>query len=274
MQKFIKAVVLTAALALPAFFASNAYAIPSCGTNCTSATPNPHGYTATTPSNCYSCHTAKTSGGGNGGGSSGGTLTVKPTSKSCGACAVGTAPGGVGAHKNVTATTLCSVCHTSTGSTGGTGGSTGGTMVVRLTTESCGTCALGTAPMGVSAHKNVTSTTLCSVCHTSSTTGGSTGGTVGIYPTTHSCDRCTVGTAPKSVSAHKNVNENKTACSVCHFSSSSIGGRIDDDHGKHGSNMGRRHDDDHRQISPGNSDFGHSHKHDPQLPDNRPDHDD
>jgi hypothetical protein len=267
MKKFIKAIILAAALAAPALFASNAFAIPSCGTNCTSATKNPHGYTAATPTNCYSCHTpSTTTGGGTSGGTTGGTLTVKQTTKSCGACAVGTAPMGVGAHKNVTATTLCSVCHTGTGSTGGTGGSTGGTMVVRLTKDSCGACAVGTAPMSVSAHKNVTATTVCSVCHTSTTTGGSTGGTVGIYPTKHSCGACVVGTAPGSVSAHKNVNTNNTVCSACHMPSStggtggSTGGHHDNDHGTTGGSTGGHHDDDHQQTSPGNSDFGHSHK--------------
>lgn len=218
MKKFIKAIILAAALAAPTLFASNAFAIPSCGTNCTSATKNPHGYTAATPTNCYSCHTpSTTTGGGTNGGTTGGTLTVKQTTKSCGSCTVGTAPSGVGAHKNVTATTLCSVCHIST--------STGGT-------------------------------------------DGSTGGTVGIYPTRHSCGACVIGTAPGSVSAHKNVNANNTVCSACHLPSSTggagsgtTGGHTDNDHGTTGGSTGNHQGDDNHQTSPGNSDFGHSHKH-------------
>lgn len=222
MRKFIRAIVLTIVLALPAFFASKAFA----------------------------------------------------TNESCGTCMVGNAPN-TSVHLGVNEIKMaCSNCHTPRTTTGGS--TIGSTLTVKATAESCGACAVGTAPKGVPAHKNVTATTLCSVCHITTTAGRSPpGGTVGIYPTTHSCDRCTVGTAPKSVSAHKNVNENKTACSVCHISSSPTGSHIDDDHGVPGSNTGSRHDDDdHRQISPGNSDFGHSHKHDKQPHDNRRDHDD
>ena len=193
MKKFIKAVVLASALALPTCFAGNAYAIPSCGTSCTSATPNPHGYTAATPTNCYSCHTTKITGGGNGGGSTSGALTVKPTSKSCGACTVGTAPAGVGAHKNVTATTVCSICHTST-TTGGTGGSTGGTVGIYPTRHNCGTCVIGTAPSSVSAHKNVNANnTVCSDCHMPSSTGGTGGSTGGHHDNDHGTTGGTTG---------------------------------------------------------------------------------
>jgi hypothetical protein len=186
MRKFIQAVVLASALALPTFFASNAFAIPNCGTNCTSATKNPHGYTAATPVNCYSCHTAGTTGGGIGGGVTGGTLTVKPTSKNCGACAVGTAPSGVGAHKNVTATTICSVCHVIT--------STGGTVGIYPTRHSCEACVIGTAPGSVSAHKNVNAnSTVCSVCHLPSSTGGIGGSTGGHTDNDHGTTGGTTG---------------------------------------------------------------------------------
>ncbi|NOU00721.1 MAG: hypothetical protein HOO95_03990 [Gallionella sp.] len=178
MKKFIKAVVLASALALPTFFAGNAFAIPSCGTNCTSASKNPHGYIAATPVNCYSCHTTSNTGGGNSGGTTGGTLTVKPTFKSCGACAIGTAPAGVGAHKNVTAATLCSVCHISGTAGGGTTG--GSTVTVHPTTHSCGACVAGTAPGSVSAHKNVNNAmTACSFCHSGGSTGGTGSGNTG-----------------------------------------------------------------------------------------------
>jgi hypothetical protein len=150
MKLTIKSIVLAASLALPTFFAGNAFAqaAPStCGANCTSASANPHGYTAAMGSvNCYSCHskpvvvtpppvvtppkppvvvppvvTPPVTG----------TVTPHATSKSCGACVKGTAPSSVSAHKNVNSTmTACSACHGASsggGSTGGTGGSTGGT---------------------------------------------------------------------------------------------------------------------------------------------------
>lgn len=230
MQKFIKAIVLATALALPALFTNNAFA----------------------------------------------------TNANCGTCVVGNAPN-TPQHIGVNVAKMaCSSCHATTGN-GNSGGNSGGTLTPKPTSKSCGACAVGTAPMGVGAHKNVTATTLCSVCHTSTSTGGSSGGAVGIYPTTHSCGACVVGTAPGSVSAHKNVNANKTVCSVCHMTGTTsghtdndhgtTGGHTDNDHGTTGG-TGNHHDDDHHQTSPGNSDFGHSHKHDKQSHDYRRDHDD
>lgn len=150
MKLTIKSIVLAASLALPTFFAGNAFAqaAPStCGANCTSASANPHGYTSAMTVNCYGCHSmpvttpapapapkptvppvvtppATTP-------PAAGAVTPRPTSKSCGACVKGTAPSSVSAHKNVNSTmTACAMCHggsSSGGSTGGTGGSTGST---------------------------------------------------------------------------------------------------------------------------------------------------
>lgn len=206
MKLNIKTLVLATALALPTFFAGNAFAAKalSCGTACTSANANPHGFVASVPTDCYSCHAKPTvtppvvvvppvvtppvvtppvvtppvtpPATGN--------VTPRPTSHGCGSCVAGTAPGSVSAHKNVNSTsTACSVCHTSSsssgngGATGGsTGGATTGTITVRRTSESCGSCTPGTAPGGVSAHRNVTAATACSVCHSSGSTGGNVTG--------------------------------------------------------------------------------------------------
>lgn len=133
----------------------------------------------------------------------------------------------------------------------------------------CGKCAVGTAPAS-HATFGVTNTTRCSTCHTTPAIPASPGKPttpavpaipatpgINIYPTSHSCSACLAGTAPSSVSAHKNVNANMTACSVCHGATGgTTNGHSDSRYVTAGG-----HSDDH-QSSPGNSDFGHSHKHD------------
>jgi uncharacterized membrane protein YgcG len=142
MKKIIKAIVLASAMALPAFFAGNTIAAPSCGACVAGTAPASHtSYGVTNATLCTVCHVAPAipatpakpgkpttpaipatpavpaTGG----------MTIHPTSHSCGACVNGTAPSSVSAHKNVNNTmTACAVCHSS-GSTGGTGSSTGGT---------------------------------------------------------------------------------------------------------------------------------------------------
>lgn len=217
-MKFIRPLLISATLALSVFSAGDALAIPSCGTNCTSTSPNPHGYTSTTPTNCYSCHKSSTTpGGGISSSMSSGILTVRPTTESCGSCVIGTAPAGVPAHINVTPTTVCSICHIST-------------------------------------YGN---------------TSRSSSGTIGIYPTTQSCGACVIGTAPSSVSAHKNVNMKEIVCAVCHTANSTVGSTSTGGSGNTSGNH-NRYDDQHLdgrpprnpQDSPGNSAFGHSHKQD------------
>ena len=258
MKSTIKSILFAAALVMPALFSGNALATSeSCGTCTVGNAPNTsvHAGVNAAMMACSSCHTGSTSGDG----TSGSTLKIKITAKSCGTCAVGSAPA-ISAHKNVTSTTACSVCHVN-GSTGGTGN----TMVIRRTSESCGTCAIGTAP-AISAHKNVTSTTVCSVCHVGGGTSGVGNIGIKIRPTSHSCGTCMVGTAPSSVSAHKNVNTTNTLCTVCHGATGGTTGGHADDH--HGSPSGYTN---HRPVSPGNSEFGHSHKRDKKQ---HRDHDD
>ena len=51
-----------------------------------------------------------------------------------------------------------------------------GTVSIHATSDSCGSCMIGTAPSSVSAHKNVNSTmTACSACHTSGSSSNNTG---------------------------------------------------------------------------------------------------
>jgi hypothetical protein len=65
------------------------------------------------------------------------------------------------------------------------------------------------------------------------------------------------GMAPASVSAHKNVNSTNTLCAVCHgVTGGTTGGHSDEHHSSSGNHVGNRPD------SPGNSEFGHSHKRD------------
>lgn len=80
-----------------------------------------------------------------------------------------------------------------------------------------------------------------------------------------SCGACVIGTAPSSVSAHKNVNNTMTACAVCHNANpvaGSIGGHPGEMRSgdSRGSTDGTGGDRDNHPSSPGNSDFGRSHK--------------
>ena len=203
LAKTFKVLTLAAALAIPTFFAGNAFALnaPSiCGNACTlsdySNPKVPHGnYGMSCYGSCHSLATTPTPTP---------TPTPKPpvttptppatgavtphaTSKSCGACMKGTAPSSVAAHKNVNSTmTACAVCHSISSPTP-TPPATG-TVTPKPTSKSCGVCMKGTAPSNVSAHMNVNSTmTACTVCHSGST-GGSTGGPTGGYTGGHSDD--------------------------------------------------------------------------------------
>jgi len=115
-----KAAVLASLLSLPVILAGNAYAIPSCGSCVVGAQPASHTFvTATT--DCMACHTAtttttttttSTTNTNNTNTATTGTISVRPTTESCGACQIGTAPSSVSAHKNVNSTgTACSTCH-------------------------------------------------------------------------------------------------------------------------------------------------------------------
>ena len=96
---------------------------------------------------------------------------------------------------------------------------------IKRTSEGCGSCSIGSAPSGVSAHKNVNATmTPCIVCHSSASTNSNTGtpntsnniATISIKRTSESCGSCSIGSAPSGVSEHKNVNTTMTPCIVCH----------------------------------------------------------
>ena len=142
-----------------------------------------------------------------------------------------------------------------------------GNVFAAAVSKRCGTCAVGTAPASHTSY-GVTNTTLCSVCHTVPAIPATPGkptkpatpampAAINIHPTSHGCDTCIVGTAPGSVSAHKNVNAKMIACSLCHGAKGGTGGHSDDHH----SGTDNGHTDNH-PGSPGNSDFGHSHKRD------------
>lgn len=142
----IRAIIFAAATTLLSLFASSVFAIASCGACKPGTAPNTSVHSGVNASGmaCTNCHSAPAPtptpaptpiptpkptpaptpmpGPGSGG------VTVHPTSDGCGACVVGTAPGGVSAHANVNSTlTPCVICHrarpTVPGSTGG--GTTG-----------------------------------------------------------------------------------------------------------------------------------------------------
>jgi hypothetical protein len=140
MKHTIKFLAFAVVLALPTFFSANALAIPNCGNCAVGTAPASHvtfGVTNTTL--CSTCHstpaipaTPATPGkpttpaipatpalpG----------TAIYPTTHSCGACVIGSAPGSVSAHKNVNPKgTACAMCHIS-GSTIGTGGGTTGEL--------------------------------------------------------------------------------------------------------------------------------------------------
>lgn len=126
MKKIIKTIVLISALAIPSLFASNALAIPSCKQCVAGTAPASHTEFGVTNSTvCTTCHTkpatpAMPANPGNptipayqatpaipG-------ITVHPTTHSCGACMIGTAPSSVSAHKNVNPKMIaCAICHSS-----------------------------------------------------------------------------------------------------------------------------------------------------------------
>ncbi len=152
-----------------------------------------------------------------------GNVYAAAISKSCGSCAIGTAPASHASY-GVTNTTLCSVCHT--------------LPAIPATPAKPG------------------KPTIPAISATPAMPAAIT-----VRPTSHDCDACIVGTAPGSVSAHKNVNVKMIACSLCHGATnvstgSATGGHADDHRGTSGG-----HTDNH-SGSPGNSEFGHSHKHD------------
>jgi len=155
-MNIVKAAVLASVLSLPAILAGNAYAIPSCGACVVGAQPASHTFvTATT--DCTTCHTAttttttttSTTNTNNTNTATTGTISVRPTTESCGACQIGTAPSSVSAHKNVNSTgTACYTCHSS-GSTSVASDSTGGrTKMKRDSDDGHQTMASGSSSSG------------------------------------------------------------------------------------------------------------------------------
>ena len=134
----IKTLVLASALALPAMFAGNAFAIPSCGSCVVGAQPSTHTF-VNSSTVCTTCHTASTTPTQTTTQTTTqapvqttttASITFRRTSESCGACQLGTAPSSVSAHKNVNSTgTACSTCHSSSSSTVASSSSSGETRM-------------------------------------------------------------------------------------------------------------------------------------------------
>jgi len=145
-MNIMKAIVLASALALPAFFAGNAFAT-SCGACVPGTGPilpvMDHTSINAAMMACTTCHTAAPVApaptpiatpapapvvtASPAPAPTAGTITVRRTSASCGACAIGTAPSSVSAHKNVNSTmTVCVACHSSNSTVVSAGGSSSG----------------------------------------------------------------------------------------------------------------------------------------------------